>query len=85
MVPKVLEPLKFYCLLGININTWPVFGIYHPDVVRCLNIGKQTFLITANEGNLRDDEEERIKNLVLDATTFRMYTVKNYRKLGHLK
>ncbi len=59
---------------GININNWPVLGMYQPDAIASFSVNGQTYLITANEGDARDydglSEEERIKDLVLDPTAF---------------
>ena len=56
------------------LQNWPVKGIYHPDAIDYVKIGGRDYLITANEGDARDydgfSEEERIDDLVLDATAF---------------
>lgn len=54
---------------GININNWPVFGMFMPDAVASFQIAGQTYYITANEGDARN-EDERIKDLDLDPTVF---------------
>lgn len=53
----------------INIQNWRVFGMYMPDGISAYTSGDSTFLITANEG---DDREEtaRIGSFVLDAGAF---------------
>lgn len=38
----------------INIANWPVYGLYQPDAIASYMVGRQTFLITANEGDARD-------------------------------
>jgi len=38
----------------ININQWPVFGMYQPDAITAVTIGGQNYLLTANEGDARD-------------------------------
>lgn len=59
---------------GINFSNWPVFGMYQPDGFRAYEVGGQTYLITANEGDARDydgySEEVRIKDLTLDPVAF---------------
>ncbi|MCB0011064.1 MAG: choice-of-anchor I family protein [Anaerolineales bacterium] len=59
---------------AINIANWPVFGMYQPDAIAAFEIAGTTYLATANEGDARDyagfAEEERIKDLTLDATAF---------------
>ncbi len=59
---------------GIQIASWPVFGMYQPDALVAFTPNGQTYLLSANEGDARDydafSEESRIKNLDLDATAF---------------
>ena len=59
---------------GINLATWPVKGFYLPDAIQSYEYQKQTFLVTANEGDARDydafSEEGRVKDLQLDAVAF---------------
>ena len=54
---------------GININNWPVFGMFMPDAIASYQVGGQTYYITANEGDARN-EDDRIKDLTLDTTAF---------------
>ena len=58
----------------INIRNWPVYGAYMPDAVAAFEIGTQTYLITANEGDSRDykgfGDEVRVAKLKLDPTAF---------------
>ncbi|MEA5534813.1 choice-of-anchor I family protein [Crocosphaera sp. XPORK-15E] len=37
----------------INIQNWPVFGMYQPDSISAFQVGNQTYYITANEGDAR--------------------------------
>jgi 2',3'-cyclic-nucleotide 2'-phosphodiesterase (5'-nucleotidase family) len=53
----------------INIANWPVFGMYMPDAIAAFKAKGRTFIITANEGDARD-EDERIKDLNLDPVAF---------------
>lgn len=39
---------------AINIQAWPVRGMYRPDAIAAFQRGKATFLVTANEGDARD-------------------------------
>jgi 2',3'-cyclic-nucleotide 2'-phosphodiesterase/3'-nucleotidase/5'-nucleotidase len=59
---------------GINIRTWPVKGMYQPDAIAAFKSGRDTYLITANEGDVRDwpafSEERRIGALTLDPAAF---------------
>ncbi len=53
----------------INIQPWPVFGMYQPDAIASFNVNGETFLITANEGDARAytgfNEEARVSTLTL--------------------
>ena len=60
-----------------QLANWPVFGIYHPDGMAYAKISGMDLVITANEGDAReyeDDpgfiEEERIADIVLDPDAF---------------
>ena len=54
----------------INIQNWPVFGMFMPDAVTSYEADGQAFYITANEGDSRDFDESRIKDLTLDPSAF---------------
>lgn len=76
----------------INIQNWPVSGMYQPDAVVSYTIGGQTYLITANEGDSRSytgySEEIRVgaTSYVLDPTVFPNATVlKQNANLGRLQ
>lgn len=59
---------------GINIANLPIQGMFMPDAIAHLEIGGESYLFTANEGDSRDydgySEEERVDDLELDATAF---------------
>ncbi|WP_242039620.1 phytase [Anabaena sphaerica] len=38
---------------GINIQNWPVLGMYQPDAISSFQVGGATYYITANEGDAR--------------------------------
>ncbi len=76
----------------INIQHWPVFGMYQPDAIAQYSIGGETYYITANEGDSRDyagfSEEVRVgaAGYVLDPTIFPNATfLKNNANLGRLQ
>ena len=62
----------------VNINNWPVFGMFQPDAISAYQSGGTTYLVTANEGDVRADwgaannEEVRFgsSTYVLDTTKF---------------
>ena len=54
---------------GINIRNEPVYGLYQPDAIATYEVDGETYYVTANEGDARD-EDERIEDLELDPTAF---------------
>ena len=73
----------------INIQSWPVLGMYQPDAIATYSVGGQTYYVTANEGDSRDytgfNEEVRIGAMNLDPTTFpNGATLKLNQNLGRL-
>jgi hypothetical protein len=40
---------------GVNLNNWPVMGIYMPDTITSMTFNGKTYLLTANEGDSRQD------------------------------
>lgn len=54
---------------AINIRNWPVSGIYMPDTIAAFVDRGETFIITANEGDARD-EDARVAGLTLDPAAF---------------
>ncbi|MEH2176851.1 choice-of-anchor I family protein [Nostoc sp.] len=75
----------------INIQNWPVFGLYQPDAIASFTTNGQTYYITANEGDSRDytgfSEEIRVgaAGYVLDPTVFpNAATLKQNTNLGRL-
>ncbi len=77
----------------INIQNWPVFGMYMPDTIALYTVGGQNYIVTANEGDTRGDapagqrDEIRVGNAgyVLDPTVFpNAATLKQNANLGRL-
>ena len=54
---------------GINIQNWPVFGLFMPDAITSFEVDGQTYFATANEGDARD-EDARVNSLELDPDAF---------------
>ena len=70
----------------INIRTWPLRSFYAPDGIRVVGGGSNAYLVTANEGDPRDPEVERGRNLVLDPVQFPdAATLQEDSNLGRLK
>ncbi len=75
---------------GINIASWDVHGVYQPDAIASYEVGGNTYIVTANEGDGRDyagySSETRIKDLMLDSTVFTNYAfLQEDSNLGRLK
>jgi hypothetical protein len=75
----------------INIQNWPVKGMYQPDAIAQYNAGGNTYYITANEGDARDytgfSEEVRAgaSTYILDPAVFpNAATLKLNQNLGRL-
>ncbi|MBK8699254.1 MAG: choice-of-anchor I family protein [Saprospiraceae bacterium] len=76
----------------ININTWPLMGMYQPDAIASFTQNELQYYITANEGDSRDytgfSEEIRVGSLsyALDPMVFpNAATLKNNANLGRLQ
>ena len=76
----------------INIQSWPVLGMYQPDAIASFAVGGQTYFITANEGDSRDytgfSEERRVgaSGFVLDPIAYpNATTLKLNANLGRLQ
>ena len=55
---------------GVDIRTVPVLGARQPDAIAAFEEGGVVYFVTANEGDARDGDEERVGNLTLDPTAF---------------
>lgn len=57
-----------------NLAAWPVQGMYLPDAIDAYSAGGDTYLVTANEGDVREwgdySEEARVEDLELCADAF---------------
>ncbi|NEO58374.1 MAG: alkaline phosphatase [Okeania sp. SIO3B5] len=58
----------------VNIDNYPVFGMYQPDEIASYTVGGKTYLVTANEGDSRDydgfNEETEVAEEDLDPQAF---------------
>lgn len=75
---------------AVLFATWPVKGIYLPDALASFSVNGTNYIISANEGDAREydafEEEERVKNLTLDATAFpNAADLQKDENLGRLK
>ncbi|MCA9148192.1 MAG: esterase-like activity of phytase family protein [Planctomycetales bacterium] len=53
----------------VNIASYPIFGVYMPDEIATFQIAGQTYYVTANEGDARD-ENVRLATVTLDPAVF---------------
>jgi uncharacterized cupredoxin-like copper-binding protein len=59
---------------GVNIVTRPVLGMYQPDAIAALHRGNRTYLVTANEGDVREydgldapkDEDQDVESVEIE-------------------
>ncbi len=54
----------------IAIKHHPVFGFHMPDAIASYEVDGVNYYVTANEGDSRDFDESRIKDIVLDPVAF---------------
>jgi hypothetical protein len=56
---------------AINLCPWTnLFGMYQPDGIASFHAKGKTYLVTANEGDSREDDESRVSALTLDPVAF---------------
>lgn len=74
----------------INIQNYPIKGVYMPDAISSYTVGGRSYYVSANEGDGRDYtaylNEARVKTLTLDPTAFPTASIlKQDSVLGRLK
>lgn len=74
----------------INIQPWPVRGFYLPDGIASFKVGREEYLLLANEGDAREYEayveESRVGSVKLDNVAFpNAADLKTAANLGRLK
>lgn len=59
---------------AIDLRSWPIFGMCPPDAIARFTSGGETYPVTANEGDARDDdgfsEENWVSGITLDPVAF---------------
>jgi len=55
---------------GSSLQNWPLKGMYQPDAIDAYEVGGDTFVVTANEGDAKDFEVSVLKDLDLDPAGF---------------
>lgn len=69
----------------LDLQNRPVFGMLMPDAIATFAASGQNYVITANEGDARD-EDERIKNVTLDPAAFpEAATLQQDAEMGRLQ
>jgi 2',3'-cyclic-nucleotide 2'-phosphodiesterase/3'-nucleotidase/5'-nucleotidase len=74
---------------SINIQNWPVWGMYEPDGIATYQTSGKSYLVTANEGDTRDyppaySEEARVSTLTFDPSFPNSATLKTNAAIGRL-
>ncbi|QGX94931.1 alkaline phosphatase [Haloplanus rallus] len=57
---------------GSSLQNWPVHGMYQPDAIDAYEVGGETYLVTANEGDAKDFEVSVLGDLDLDPEGFEL-------------
>lgn len=73
---------------AINIANWPVSGMYLPDTIASYTVGRQPYLVMANEGDAREwpgfREDVRLATRTLDPVAFPDAALTSNANLGRL-
>lgn len=71
----------------INVQTWSgLYGLRQPDSIALVEFNGQNYLLTANEGDARDFEEDRFKDAILDPSIEGVFgPLQEDDKLGRLE
>lgn len=72
----------------INLQNWPVWGLYEPDGLALYQSAGKHYLVSANEGDTRDystySEEARVSTLTFDPSFPNSATLKTNAAIGRL-
>ena len=74
----------------IGIRPWPLLGLYQPDAIAAFRHRNSTYLVTANEGDVREydglndagTEAVEIEDIDLDPAAFPDFATLQHRSLG---
>lgn len=73
----------------LTIRNWPVYGMYQPDAITSYEVDGETYLVTANEGGMRDyegfSEVARVSDLDLDPDAFDLDGVSGVETVADLQ
>ena len=75
---------------AIGIRPWPLLGLYQPDTIAAFRHQNATYLVTANEGDVREygglnaagNEAVEVEDIELDPTAFPDFATIQHRVLG---
>ena len=67
--------LTIWCYVTItviNMQSYPVFGMYQPDAIKLIRHNEIDYIVSANEGDSKEygddfNEEPRVKDLMLSS------------------
>jgi hypothetical protein len=69
-----------------DLRHWPVLGGYMPDGIEALRVAGRDYLVTANEGDTRQYDAQRLSEVELDARHFpEAASLQSSAMLGRLK
>jgi hypothetical protein len=57
---------------GSSLQNWPIEGMYQPDAIDSYTVAGDTFVVTANEGDIPDGELTTVAELDLDPEAFEL-------------
>lgn len=71
---------------GINIRSWPVWGMYQPDSIASYQFHNKNYIVTANEGDARAysgfSEEIRVKDIISNGGSINLANLTNFSFAG---
>jgi hypothetical protein len=73
----------------LTVRNWPIYGMYQPDAITSYEMDDETYLVTANEGGMRDydgfSEVTTVGELDLDPDAFDLEQVSGVETVEDLK
>jgi hypothetical protein len=73
----------------LTIRNWPIYGMYQPDAITSYEVDSKTYLVTANEGGMRDyegfSEVATVSDLDLNPDAFDLADVSGVETIDDLQ
>jgi hypothetical protein len=73
----------------LTIRNWPIYSMYQPDAITSYEVDGETYLVTANEGAMRDldgfSEVAQVGDLDLDPDSFDLTNVSGVETVADLQ